>query len=73
MSCCYYDGMPKTRSFEIKLYCIETAKKMLIKGEPLVNPDGTPAWYYDQATQSVSFKVTEDPDRIKHNYIVCVI
>jgi len=68
-----YDGMPKTRSFEVKLYCVETAKKMLLNGNPLANPDGTPAWYYDQATKSVCFKVTEDPNRIKHNHIVCVI
>jgi len=66
-----YEGMPKTRSFDIWLYCETPPTQVLLNGKPLINPDGSPAWHYDEKTRAIRLKATEHPTRKDSIVVLC--
>jgi len=53
-----YEGMPKTRSFDICLHCKKRPTKLLLNNNPLIEHDGSTGWHYDEENKTVKLKVS---------------
>jgi len=57
-----YDGMPEKRSYEVTVHNVPSIANILFDGVALEDQ----AWSYDKDSQTLFYKVIEDPDRANH-------
>jgi len=67
-----YEGMPKTRSFDIWLYREAPPTQVLLNDQHLINPDGSLSWHYDEKAGAVRLTTTEHPDRKAAVVVLCL-
>jgi len=59
----HYEGMPRKRSFDIRMHSESAPTEVLLNDKPLVSSDGSPCWRYDEDAQAIWLAAVEDTDR----------